>query len=122
MVTISSLRDIIGTTLCVSVTYDQHIILTGKLQAIDAQGNLLLDNVKEITTGNSSNISSDGAEGADSGSDSNSESESGKIRILHQRILGLVSVPRDSIVSVKMDKTLFRKRQIQKSDLIDDVI
>ncbi|KAK5960538.1 Mak31p PWA37_001961 [Arxiozyma heterogenica] len=109
MVVISSLRDIIGSTLYVNVTYDQHIMLTGKLQAIDAQGNLLLDDVKEITTGNSSDIGGSNGSGA-------------KIRMVHQRMLGLVSVPRDSIISVKIDKTLFERKQVQKSDIINNVI
>lgn len=109
MVAISSLRDIIGSTLYVNVMYDQHIILTGRLQAIDAQGNLLLDNVKEMITGNSSNIGGSGGGSA-------------KMRILHQRVLGLVSIPRDSIVSVRIDKTLFEKRQAQELNIISDVI
>lgn len=98
MVSISSLRDIIGSTLYVNVTYDDNILLTGKLEAIDAQGNLLLDNVKEITMEDNSKT------------------------VLHQRMLGLVSVPRDSIVSIKINKTMFQKRQASRLNILNDVI
>lgn len=91
-----SLQDIVGNTLYVTVAYDENIVLVGKLEAIDAQGNLLLNFVKEQSNK--------------------------KNKYTHQRTLGIVSVPRDTIVSVRMEQSVLTRRQALKQDLLSKVI
>lgn len=89
-----ALEDIIGNTLYITVTYDPHVVLRGKVEAIDAQANLLLDLVQELSTVDSTK----------------------------SRELGLVSVPRESIVSVRMEQAALQRRMDLKQDLLSKVI
>lgn len=91
-----SLQDIVGNTLYITVAYDESIELVGKLEAIDAQGNLLLNSVKEQCNKNNKST--------------------------HQRTLGIVSVPRDTIVSVRMEQSVITRKQALKQDLLSKVI
>lgn len=97
MVSISSWRDIFGTTLYANVTYNQDIILARNLEATAAQGNLLLDYAKEMTAGNINKM------------------------ILFKKMLGLVDVSRGSIVAIKIDKVIFEQRQALKLNTLQDV-
>lgn len=97
-----TLEELMGHTLYVQVNYDQDILLIGKLEAIDAQGNLLLNNVQEQSKPQ--------------------QQAHEDMTKPHQRMLGLVSVPRDSIVSVKIDPNDLKICRQAKQRLLSRVI